>query len=168
MKVQGGDPLPSQEARQHPPSVPPAAQAPQDALSAFVCGLVPRPIPAALDLRYASVRGCLAAQAGPQRGLIMQICQRTGLNAQFAVDCLQNNAWDLDRAIANFEQVKVSGPSRWWRATSYLRISAFYHRARYHETHFCEPYRPDTVYLETFGSRRAERAGAASLHLAEE
>ena len=54
MKVQGGDPLPSQEARQHPPSVPPAAQAPQDALSAFVCGLVPRPIPAALDLRYAS------------------------------------------------------------------------------------------------------------------
>lgn len=29
---------------------------------------------------------------------------------QFAVDCLQNNAWDLDRAIANFEQVKVSGP----------------------------------------------------------
>jgi nuclear RNA export factor len=37
----------------------------------------------------------------------MQICERTGLNAKFAVDCLQNNAWNMEHAIANFEQVKV-------------------------------------------------------------
>ncbi|KAG1843532.1 hypothetical protein C8R48DRAFT_736712 [Suillus tomentosus] len=42
----------------------------------------------------------------PQRNLIMQICERTGLNAKYAVDCLENNAWVFDRAIANFEQVK--------------------------------------------------------------
>ena len=27
---------------------------------------------------------------------------------KYAVDCLENNGWDVDRAIANFEQVKVS------------------------------------------------------------
>lgn len=33
---------------------------------------------------------------------------RTRLNLQFAEDCLKNNEWDLGRALANFEQVKVS------------------------------------------------------------
>jgi nuclear RNA export factor len=42
----------------------------------------------------------------------MQICERTGLTAKYAVDCLQNNEWVFDRAIANFEQVKVSGVFR--------------------------------------------------------
>ena len=119
MKVQAGDPLRSQQATQQHASAP---QALQDTLSTFVCGPALRRNPAALDLHFASLlRGCLPAQAEPQRGLIIQIRQRTGLNAQFAVDCLQNNAWDLDRAIANFEQVKVSGPFCFWRATSYLR-----------------------------------------------
>jgi nuclear RNA export factor len=107
MKVQAGGPLRSQQATQQHTPVPPVPQALQDALSTFVCGPAPRRNPGALDLHLVSL---LRAQAEPQRGLIVQICQRTGLNAQFAVDCLQNNAWDLDRAIANFEQVKVSGP----------------------------------------------------------
>jgi hypothetical protein len=38
---------------------------------------------------------------------VTQICTRTHLNIQFAVDCLQNNGWDVERALANFEQVKV-------------------------------------------------------------
>ena len=33
---------------------------------------------------------------------------RTSLNVKFAVDCLQNNEWNMDKAYANFEQVKVS------------------------------------------------------------
>ena len=116
MKVQAGDSLPSQQATQQRTAVPPAPQALQNALSTFVCGLAPQRYPATLDLPFAYLLpGCLRAQAEPQRGLIMQICQRTGLNVQFAVDCLQNNAWDLDRAIANFEQVKVSGPLWFWR-----------------------------------------------------
>ncbi|CCL98168.1 uncharacterized protein FIBRA_00162 [Fibroporia radiculosa] len=48
----------------------------------------------------------LAAIPEPQRSLVVQICQRTGLNVKFALDCLQGNAWDVERAVANFEQVK--------------------------------------------------------------
>ncbi len=29
------------------------------------------------------------------------------LNVKFAVDCLVQNEWDVDKAVANFEQVKV-------------------------------------------------------------
>ncbi|KIJ67053.1 hypothetical protein HYDPIDRAFT_128640 [Hydnomerulius pinastri MD-312] len=84
MRVQAGEPSASQPLPQQststPSAIPPQAQAQlQETLSTF---------------------------AEPQRGLIMQVCQRTGLNAKFAVDCLESNAWNFDRAIANFEQVK--------------------------------------------------------------
>jgi nuclear RNA export factor len=46
-------------------------------------------------------------QPEPQRSLVTQVCTLTRLNVQFAVDCLQNNGWDVDKAVANFEQVKV-------------------------------------------------------------
>ncbi|KAI0267684.1 NTF2-like protein [Gloeopeniophorella convolvens] len=42
----------------------------------------------------------------PQRSLVTQVCTRTRLNVQFAVDCLQNNSWDVEQAVAKFEQVK--------------------------------------------------------------
>jgi len=42
-----------------------------------------------------------------QRNLVVQVSAQTKLNAKFAVDCLVNNNWDLDRAMANFYQVKV-------------------------------------------------------------
>ncbi|KAJ8589738.1 NTF2-like protein [Rhizopogon salebrosus TDB-379] len=54
----------------------------------------------------AQLQQAISTYSEPQRSLIMQICERTGLNAKFAVDCLQNNAWNMERAIANFEQVK--------------------------------------------------------------
>jgi nuclear RNA export factor len=46
-------------------------------------------------------------QPEAHRNLVLQICVRTGLNAKFSVECLSENAWDLERAIANFDQVKV-------------------------------------------------------------
>lgn len=49
-------------------------------------------------------------QPEAQRNLVLQTCVRTGLNAKFAIDCLSGNAWDLERAIANFDQVKVVLP----------------------------------------------------------
>jgi hypothetical protein len=49
-------------------------------------------------------------QPEAQRNLVLQTCVRTGLNAKFAADCLSGNAWDLERAIANFDQVKVGLP----------------------------------------------------------
>ncbi|KAF7773548.1 hypothetical protein Agabi119p4_5715 [Agaricus bisporus var. burnettii] len=45
-----------------------------------------------------------------QRNLVLQTCARTRLNVNFALDCLHGNAWDLERAITNFEQVKDKLP----------------------------------------------------------
>lgn len=42
-----------------------------------------------------------------QRNLVLQTIARTGLNVKFSVDCLTGNGWDLERAVANFNQVKV-------------------------------------------------------------
>jgi len=63
----------------------------------------PQPQPLPFDPQAA-----LASMPEPQRNLVMQVCQRTGLNVRFAIECLAGNAWDLDRAIANFEQVKTT------------------------------------------------------------
>jgi len=49
----------------------------------------------------------LASIPEPQRTQVLRLCERTGLNVKFAVDCLQQNEWNQERAIANFEQVKV-------------------------------------------------------------
>jgi nuclear RNA export factor len=54
----------------------------------------------------ASINQELGAIPEPQRSLVTQVCTLTRLNVQFAVDCLQNNGWDVDKAVANFEQVK--------------------------------------------------------------
>ncbi|KAF7317106.1 hypothetical protein HMN09_00445300 [Mycena chlorophos] len=44
----------------------------------------------------------------PQKPLVLQLCGRTRLNVKFALDCLNGNAWDLQRAIDNFKQVKAT------------------------------------------------------------
>ncbi|KAL4259591.1 NXF family protein [Pleurotus pulmonarius] len=41
-----------------------------------------------------------------QQPLAVQVCQRTSLNVKFAVDCLTGNGWDVERAVANFNEVK--------------------------------------------------------------
>lgn len=46
-------------------------------------------------------------QPEPQRIQVARLCQQTGLNVKFAVECLQQNGWDHERAVTNFEQVKV-------------------------------------------------------------
>ncbi|KAI3615783.1 mrna export receptor mex67 [Moniliophthora roreri] len=44
----------------------------------------------------------------PQRSLVVQVCARTRLNVRFAVECLTGNGWDLEKAIANFNEVKAT------------------------------------------------------------
>ncbi|KAJ7671531.1 hypothetical protein DFH06DRAFT_1177844 [Mycena polygramma] len=46
----------------------------------------------------------------PQRPLVIQVCGQTGLNVKYALDCLNGNGWDLERAVANFNQVKATLP----------------------------------------------------------
>ena len=50
----------------------------------------------------------------------MQVMHRTGLNVKFSVDCLEGNGWDLERAVANFEQVKVCGVRGIFRRMDFL------------------------------------------------
>ncbi|KAH7925857.1 NTF2-like protein [Leucogyrophana mollusca] len=104
MRIQAGDPLPNEQAISAPAAVavPPSTS------------LIP-------SHAQSQLQEALSAFAEPQRSLIMQTCQQTGLNVKFAVDCLQNNAWVLDRAIANFEQVKVGRPASCSLWVSYLR-----------------------------------------------
>ncbi|KAI6155073.1 hypothetical protein BKA82DRAFT_996758 [Pisolithus tinctorius] len=87
MRVQTGERLPT-TAQQPPQAMP------QQSGSTMI-------VPSQAQLEEA-----LSGFSEPQRRLIVEICQRTGLNVKYAVDCLQNNGWDLDRAVANFEQVK--------------------------------------------------------------
>ncbi|KAF8896554.1 hypothetical protein BD779DRAFT_1496546 [Infundibulicybe gibba] len=48
----------------------------------------------------------LASIPEVQRVLVIQVCERTQLNVKFSVDCLSGNGWDLERAVANFHEVK--------------------------------------------------------------
>ncbi|KAH9945270.1 NTF2-like protein [Epithele typhae] len=62
----------------------------------------------------------LAPVPPPQRGMMQEIILRTRLNLQYAEECLKNNDWDIERAMANFGQVKATLP-----ADAYLPQDAF-------------------------------------------
>lgn len=62
-------------------------------------------------------------QPDAQRAQVVRLCQQTGLNVNFAVDCLQQNGWDHERAVANFDQVKVRG--------NFSRVSVRYFRGSF-------------------------------------
>ncbi|KAJ7271823.1 hypothetical protein C8J57DRAFT_1064952, partial [Mycena rebaudengoi] len=49
----------------------------------------------------------IETQPEARRPLVVQVCGRTRLNVRFALECLVGNEWNLERAIANFNQVKV-------------------------------------------------------------
>lgn len=49
----------------------------------------------------------LAPLAQPQRLYVIELSTRTGLNAGYSIQCLEGNGWDPQKALANFEAVKV-------------------------------------------------------------
>ncbi|ODO05700.1 hypothetical protein I350_04760 [Cryptococcus amylolentus CBS 6273] len=51
-----------------------------------------------------------APSEAEQQALVAQVSQRTRMNAQFAMMCLAQNGWDLEAAVANFEEIKGSIP----------------------------------------------------------
>ncbi|KAF9007555.1 hypothetical protein BDQ17DRAFT_1422910 [Cyathus striatus] len=70
----------------------------------------PRQQQAAFNLSQlpAEQHSMLASLPEVQRNLVLQVIPRTGLNVKFSVDCLTGNGWDLERAIANFNEVKTT------------------------------------------------------------
>ncbi|KAG9083564.1 nuclear mRNA export, poly(A)+RNA binding protein, partial [Ceratobasidium sp. 392] len=48
----------------------------------------------------------LAAIPEAQRALLVECANRTGLNAEFSKMCMEGNGWDLNKALANFEELK--------------------------------------------------------------
>ncbi|KAF8907245.1 hypothetical protein CPB84DRAFT_1813529 [Gymnopilus junonius] len=58
----------------------------------------------------------LASLPEPQRNLVVEVIKQTNLNVKFAIDCLTGNGWDLGRAVANFNEVKVC-----WQGLFYLQ-----------------------------------------------
>lgn len=44
----------------------------------------------------------------PQRTQVNQVVERTRLTVQWAIDCLVQNGWDTERAVANFQEVKAT------------------------------------------------------------
>jgi len=55
-----------------------------------------------------NLEAALASIPEPQRAQVARLCRQTGLNVSYAVDCLQQNGWDHEMAVANFAQVKGS------------------------------------------------------------
>ncbi|TDL25493.1 NTF2-like protein [Rickenella mellea] len=53
------------------------------------------------------MQAALRAIPEPKQTMVFAIIQRTGLNLKFAVECLEGNGWDVERAVANFESVKT-------------------------------------------------------------
>lgn len=103
MRVQAGEPMASGSSLQ-----PPANPQIQAALSAMVSVLALIISPAAPRCRIIIANYILPlSQPEPQKSLVMEVLTRTGLNLEYAVQCLESNAWDVGRAVANFEQVKV-------------------------------------------------------------
>jgi len=62
--------------------------------------------PISLQEALDTTMGALNAIPEPQRSWVLSIAERTGLTVRFAIDCLQGNGWDVQRALANFEEVK--------------------------------------------------------------
>ena len=81
-----------------PPSLP--------NLEAALSSIVSRDTTGVADLNF-TLTFFFPTQPEPQRAQVARLCRQTGLNVKYAVDCLQQNGWDHERAVANFEQVKV-------------------------------------------------------------
>lgn len=76
-------------------------------LEAALASIVSCDMAVVADVKFALTFLFFENQPEPQRAQVARLCRQTNLNVKFAVDCLQQNGWDHERALANFEQVKV-------------------------------------------------------------
>ncbi|EDQ88381.1 uncharacterized protein MONBRDRAFT_32915 [Monosiga brevicollis MX1] len=62
----------------------------------------------AASMAAAAPAGGVPDQA-TQQMMVMQLSQMSGMNQQFSTDCLANNGWNYDAAVANFQQLQAGG-----------------------------------------------------------
>lgn len=69
-------------------------------------------IPPVIDPSSTSAPPPAVANLSDQQkeALLAQMRQATGMNAQFAGMCLEQNGWDFDTAMKNFHDIKASIP----------------------------------------------------------
>lgn len=164
MRVQAGDSLPIAPATAQPGAQ--SSRSLQEMLAAIVSIPEFRRLKSIYSLIHL-LRLC-TLQPEPQRSLVMQICQRTGLNVEYAVQCLEGNAWDVQRAVANFEQVKVRDFDFGWEFRS-IDLSVGYsrhHRVRCLEKRSCNTAREPRVYRRRLLSELSLRLCATELPIA--
>ncbi|KAJ6468355.1 hypothetical protein C8R45DRAFT_1018431 [Mycena sanguinolenta] len=70
----------------------------------------PLPTQRQLNSFPAEQQALLNSVPEPQRPLVVSVCAQTGLNIKYSLDCLNGNAWDVARAVVNFNQVKATLP----------------------------------------------------------
>ncbi|KAG8921064.1 nuclear mRNA export, poly(A)+RNA binding protein [Tulasnella sp. 419] len=58
----------------------------------------------------APINEFLANIPEPQRSLVVQLQAQTGLNSNFAFQCMEGNGWDMNRALANFQELRPTIP----------------------------------------------------------
>ncbi|WVQ84306.1 hypothetical protein IAT38_006458 [Cryptococcus sp. DSM 104549] len=67
----------------------------------------PAPAPASVP----ALPGSAPGPQGAQGALLAAVSQRTGMNAQYAAMCLEQNGWNVEEAVKNFEEIKGSIPA---------------------------------------------------------
>lgn len=68
--------------------------------------LINRPLPPQIPQQMSDP--ALAPLPEAQRLYVVELSARTGLNLAFAIQCLEGNGWDSQKALTNFEAVRVS------------------------------------------------------------
>lgn len=88
----------------------PEAWAPGPMLVQATLASNPPPPPPRQPTLPGEQQALLASLPEPQRAPVIQLCGQTRLTVKYAFDCLNGNGWDLERAVANFNQVKATLP----------------------------------------------------------
>jgi len=110
---------PGELAMASPPAAPPPIKKPPPPATA---SSNPPPAPGSNRPRQEPANSLAQLQADPllqavpdqQKLLLIQLAQQTGLTIQYAGQCLEGNGWDMQRAVANFAQVKDNLPPEAW------------------------------------------------------
>ncbi|KAG9012465.1 nuclear mRNA export, poly(A)+RNA binding protein [Tulasnella sp. JGI-2019a] len=68
------------------------------------------PVPQQQPLQPVINNEMLAKLPEPQRELTVQLQMQTGLNTQFAGECMNANGWDLAQAVDNFHRLRATIP----------------------------------------------------------